>query len=88
LWREGRTQRVAEAGWDGPLSTTSGKLMRTIMAGLAECERDLIRERVKSVLQAAKEWIAGQPKRSNRACRHARRFTSGLRTNITTVERK
>jgi putative DNA-invertase from lambdoid prophage Rac len=31
-----------------------GKLMRTIMAGLAEFERDLIRERVKSGLQAAK----------------------------------
>jgi DNA invertase Pin-like site-specific DNA recombinase len=28
--------------------------MRTIMAGLAELERDLIRERVKSGLQAAK----------------------------------
>jgi hypothetical protein len=30
------------------LSTSSGKLMRTIMAGMAEFERDLIRERVKS----------------------------------------
>jgi DNA invertase Pin-like site-specific DNA recombinase len=33
--------------------TASGKLMRTIMAGLAEFERDLIRDRVKSGLQAA-----------------------------------
>lgn len=31
-----------------------GKLMRTIMAGLAEFERDLIRERVKSGLAAAR----------------------------------
>jgi len=36
------------------LSTSSGKLMRTIMARLAEFERDLIRERVKSGLAAAK----------------------------------
>jgi DNA invertase Pin-like site-specific DNA recombinase len=36
------------------VSTSSGKLMRTIMAGLAEFERDLIRERVKSGLAAAK----------------------------------
>jgi DNA invertase Pin-like site-specific DNA recombinase len=36
------------------LSTASGKLMRTIMAGLAEFERDLIRDRVKSGLAAAR----------------------------------
>ena len=30
------------------LSTASGMLMRTIMAGLAEFERDLLRDRVKS----------------------------------------
>jgi DNA invertase Pin-like site-specific DNA recombinase len=36
------------------VSTSSGKLMRTIMAGLAEFERDLICERVKSGLAAAK----------------------------------
>jgi putative DNA-invertase from lambdoid prophage Rac len=36
------------------MSTASGKLMRTIMAGLAEFERDLVRERVKSGLAAAK----------------------------------
>ena len=36
------------------MSTASGNLMRTIMAGLAEFERDLIRERVKSGLEAAK----------------------------------
>ena len=36
------------------LSTASGKLMRTIMAGLAEFERDVIRDRVKSGLAAAR----------------------------------
>jgi putative DNA-invertase from lambdoid prophage Rac len=41
------------AGLSFDLSTASGKLMRTIMAGLAEFERDLIRERVKSGLAAA-----------------------------------
>ena len=33
---------------------SSGKLMRTIMAGLAEFERDLVRDRVKLGLAAAR----------------------------------
>ena len=45
---------LAQTGLSCDLSTASGKLMRTIMAGLAEFERDLIRERVKSGLAAAK----------------------------------
>src|SRR5262249_59056139 len=45
---------LAQTGLSFDLSTSSGKLMRTIMAGLAEFERDLIRERVKSGLAAAK----------------------------------
>jgi DNA invertase Pin-like site-specific DNA recombinase len=45
---------LAQTGLSFDLSTASGKLMRTIMAGLAEFERDLIRERVKSSLAAAK----------------------------------
>ena len=36
---------LAQHGLTFDLSTSSGKLMRTIMAGLAEFERDLIRER-------------------------------------------
>jgi DNA invertase Pin-like site-specific DNA recombinase len=36
------------------LSTARGKLMRTIMTGLTEFERDLIRERVNSGLAAAR----------------------------------
>ena len=36
------------------LGTSTGKLMRTIMAGLADFERDIIRERVKSGLLAAR----------------------------------
>jgi DNA invertase Pin-like site-specific DNA recombinase len=43
---------LAQTGLTFDLSTSSGKLMRTIMAGLAEFERDLFRERVK--LAAAK----------------------------------
>ena len=46
---------LAQTGLTFDLSTSSGKLMRTIMAGLAEFERDLIRERVKSGLAAAKD---------------------------------
>ena len=45
---------LAQTGLSFDLSTASGKLMRTIMASLAEFERDLIRDRVKSGLQAAK----------------------------------
>jgi putative DNA-invertase from lambdoid prophage Rac len=45
---------LAQTGLTFDLSTSSGKLMRTIMAGLAEFERDLIRERVKSGLAAAR----------------------------------
>ena len=45
---------LAQHGLTFDLSTSSGKLMRTIMAGLAEFERDLIRERVKSGLAAAR----------------------------------
>ena len=45
---------LALNGLSFDLYTASGKLMRTIMAGLAEFERDLIRERVKSGLAAAK----------------------------------
>jgi len=45
---------LAQTGLSFDLSTASGKLMRTIMGGLAEFERDLIRDRVKSGLAAAR----------------------------------
>ena len=45
---------LAQTGLSFDLCTVSGKLMRTIMAGLAEFECDLIRDRVKSGLAAAR----------------------------------
>jgi len=48
---------LAQTGLSFDLSTASGKLMRTIMAGLAEFERDLIRERIKSGMARAKAAI-------------------------------
>src|SRR5262249_29783593 len=45
---------LAQTGLSFDLSTASGQLMRPTMAGLAEFERDLIRERVKSGLAAAR----------------------------------
>ena len=45
---------LAQTGFSFDLSTSSGKLMRTIMAGLAEFERDPIRGRAKSGLAAAR----------------------------------
>ena len=45
---------LAQTGLSFDFSTASGKLMRTIMAGLADFERDLIRDRVRSGLAAAR----------------------------------
>jgi len=45
---------LAQNGLSFDLSTSTGKLMRTIMAGLAEFERDLIRDRVMCGLAAAR----------------------------------
>jgi DNA invertase Pin-like site-specific DNA recombinase len=45
---------LAQTGLSFDLNTASGRLMRTIMAGLAEFERDLIRERVKSLHDGAR----------------------------------
>jgi putative DNA-invertase from lambdoid prophage Rac len=55
---------LAQTGLSFDLATASGKLLRTIMAGLAEFERDLIRERVNSGIQAAKARgvVFGRPK--------------------------
>jgi putative DNA-invertase from lambdoid prophage Rac len=45
---------IVQTGLSFDLNTASGKLMGTIMAGLPEFERDLVRERVKSGLAAAR----------------------------------
>jgi len=45
---------IAEKGLQFDLSTPHGKLIAGLMASLAEFERDLLRERVKSGLSAAK----------------------------------
>jgi putative DNA-invertase from lambdoid prophage Rac len=42
----------AQTGLSFDLNTASGKLMRTIMAGLAEFERDLIRDERAAQIQA------------------------------------
>ena len=48
---------LALNGQSFDLSTASGKLMGTIIAGMAEFERDLIKERVKAGLARAKATI-------------------------------
>lgn len=45
---------IAQSGLQFDLTTSQGKLMASIMASLAEFESDLIRERVKSGIAAAK----------------------------------
>lgn len=49
-----RVSVIAQSGLQFDLKTSQGKLIASIMASLAEFERDLIRERVKSGLAAAK----------------------------------
>lgn len=46
--------QVAASGMQMDLSTPSGKLMATLLAGIAEFERELIQERVRSGIQSAK----------------------------------
>ncbi|MBD1894366.1 recombinase family protein [Coleofasciculus sp. FACHB-129] len=45
---------IAQTGLEFDLSTPQGKLIATLMSGLAEFERDLIKERVRSGMAAAK----------------------------------
>ncbi len=45
---------IAQTGMDFDLSTAQGKLMLTLMAGISQFERDLLRERTMSGLAAAK----------------------------------
>ena len=45
---------VAQTGLQFDLSTSQGKLIASVMAALAEFERDLLRERVRSGIAAAK----------------------------------
>jgi putative DNA-invertase from lambdoid prophage Rac len=45
---------IAQTGWQFDLSTPQGKLIASLMSALAEFERDLLRERIRSGLAAAK----------------------------------
>lgn len=45
---------IAQTGFQFDMSTAQGKLLASMMASLAEFERDLLRERVRSGLAAAK----------------------------------
>lgn len=48
-----RISLIAQTGLQFDLSTPQGKLIATLMAGLSEFERDLLRERVRSGVKAA-----------------------------------
>jgi DNA invertase Pin-like site-specific DNA recombinase len=54
LLQSRKVSLIAQTGIEFDLSTPMGKLIATFMSGLAEFERDLIRERVKSGIAAAK----------------------------------
>ncbi len=47
---------IAQTRLTFDLSTPQGKLIANLMASLAEFEHDLLRERVRSGIAAAKEW--------------------------------
>lgn len=58
------------------LSTSVGRMMATMIAGLAEFERDLLRERVRSGLAAAKargKVLGRKPGQRPKANRYAAR---------------
>ncbi|WP_291429343.1 recombinase family protein [Deinococcus sp.] len=46
---------IAQTGLQFDLRSPQGKLFASLMAALAECERDLLRERVRSGISAAQE---------------------------------
>ena len=67
---------VALQGMTFDLSTSAGRMMATVIAGLAEFERDLLRERVRSGLAAAKargKVLGRKPGQRPKADRHAAR---------------
>lgn len=49
-----RVSLIAVSGMTFDLSTATGRMMATLLAGIAEFERDLLRERVRSGLAAAR----------------------------------
>ena len=49
-----RVSMIALSGMTFDLSSAAGRMMATVLAGIAEFERDLLRERVRSGLAAAK----------------------------------
>ena len=75
---------LAQTGLSFDLGTASGKLLRTIMAGLAEFERDLIRERVKSGIDAARARgvVLGRPKGNRPSDRKAKRVLAMHRDGL------
>ena len=67
---------VALQGMTFDLSTSAGRMMATVIAGLAEFERDLLRERVRSGLAAAKargKVLGRKPGQRPKADRYAAR---------------
>ena len=67
---------IAQTGLQFDLSTPQGKLIATMMSALAEFERDLLRERVRSGIAAAQNRgvvFGRQPGQRVKADRHAPR---------------
>src|SRR5215510_3947041 len=81
---EWKVSVLAQTGLSFDLATASGKLLRTIMAGLAEFERDLIRERVRSGIDAARARgvVLGRPKGNRPSDRKAKRVITMHRDGL------
>jgi len=80
--RDLEANRVSLAALNGmtfDLSTSVGRMMATVIAGLAEFERDLLRERARSGLAAAKargKVLGRKPGHRPKADRYAARVTA------------
>jgi DNA invertase Pin-like site-specific DNA recombinase len=71
---------IAQTGMEFDLSTAQGKLMLTLMAGFSQFERDLIKERTKSGMAAAKARgkHVGRPTGDRTTAKHGKQVLAML----------
>lgn len=75
---------IAQTGFQFDISTAQGKLLASLMASLAEFERDLLKERIRSGLSAAKacgkalgRQVGDRPKSDKHALKVIELFNAG-----------
>jgi putative DNA-invertase from lambdoid prophage Rac len=80
-----KVSAVAEHGWDLDLSTPHGEMMVTFLAGISQYERQLLAERTKNGLAAAraKGRIGGRPKGNKTVGKHKREVLKLIEKGLT-----